>query len=223
MKEKLQVLITEEMDDVEYRWGKWADEGFEFPHIVENFTRSWGASVNHGDSVTDNEIISVGLICIERKIPIPLKLKKILEKAISRELLPDNLSSWKNKREREEALKALLLEFGGMIKKKGLISFLFDSKLEYSNTKQAREKLLKAVEKMNESSVPISYEKAGFPPIASTLDRLLSSGISEEDANLFVESRKQRLMIISAYLSLNLKLPSEELNDLFDAVEDSWK
>lgn len=223
MKAQLQVLITEEMQDVEYRWGKWADEGFEFPNIVENFIRSWGTSVDHGDSVTDNEIISVGLICIERKIPLPPKLKKILEKAISRELSPDNLSCWKNKIQREEALKLLLLEFGGVFKNKGLISFLFDSQLEYSNTKQAREKLLKAVERMNESSVPISYERAGFPPIVSTLNRLLASGVSEEDTNLFVESRKQRLMILSAYLSLNLKLSSEELKDLFDAVENSWK
>ncbi len=203
----------------------WWETGEKLGHdsakIIDIQIKEWGDAVNYGDSITNNEILATALICIDKNIDLSSKLKKITIDAINRELETIELARWRDPREREDALNNLLIELGGKRKKPQRYKIFSDSALEYKSVKIARNKLLKSYKKSQSKAHPISLSKAGFPEFISTIDRFMNSKLSEKDTSIFIESRKQRLMMLSTYLLLSLNKSDTELEKLFDQI-DKW-
>lgn len=212
-------LETDEGLEIIDRWDSLVDLGYENNAIIDSLLKHWGDSIKYGDSITNNEIIATAQLCTDKKIDLPEKLKKVTCDAINRELEPSELERWGNAQKREGYLSALLEDIGGRREPPKKHRFFQSSVLDFKTTNDARKQLKKAVKKMRESKVPLSYSKAGFPSFLSTLDRFVNHKLSEKDASLFIEARKQRLMMIASYLSLHLKMSDEELERLFSSID----
>jgi len=215
-------LETDEGQDIKDRWQAWLDQGYDNNKIIDMLLKHWGDAINYGDSITNNEIIASALLCVEKKITLPKELSKAAINAINNELETDELERWEKPQERTNTLTTLLDELGGKREKKRKFHLFKDPVLNYKSASDAKKQLIKLSKKMQKSKYPLSYSKVGFPDFFSTLDRYMNHKLSGKDTSLFIEAKKQRLMMLSTYLILNLNASEEELEKLFDAIEEKF-
>lgn len=212
-------LDSDEGQEVKERWDTWKESGYEDEKILDLFMKSWGDSLRYGDSITNNEVIATVLLCEERKIPLPEKLKNAAVDSINRELEPIELERWEDEQARERFLNDFLTRLGASRKQPRKSKLFRDPALSYSSSNDARKKLIKSFWNIKKSKYPIGFSKAGFPVFLLTLDRLMNHRIWEKDSNIYIEARKQRLMMLSTYLALNLRMSEQELDELLRRIE----
>lgn len=216
-------LDSDEGQEVKERWDTWKESGYEDQQILDLFLKSWGDALRHGDSITNNEVIASAFLCEERKIPIPAKLKKVAVDAINRELEPIELERWENAQAREQFLKDFLAKLGGGRKRPRKARLFSDPALAYGSSNEAKRKLIKSFRAIKDSKYPISLSKAGFPAFLSTLDRFMNHRVWEKDSNIYLEAKKQRLMMLSTYLALNSNMTEQELDSLFHRIDSAGR
>lgn len=215
-------LECDEGQEVQDKLQLWIDEGYDYQEIADLFLEHWGDAINYGDSITNNEIIAVAELYLQKKESISDKLKKIMVDAINRELEISELERWDKPEERETFLKASLSELGGKRKKPKKRKFFSDPVLDFKSSDEAIRKLTKSFNKINSSKYPLSFKKAGFPSFISTLDRFINHRVCEKDTNIYIEARAQRLMMIATYLALNLNMQENELIELLQKIDVQW-
>jgi hypothetical protein len=212
-------LESDEGQEIKERWQSLVDLGYDSKKIISTFLQGWGDSINYGDSIINNEIIAASFLCIEKEVVMPEKLKKAACDAINRELDPSELECWDNSENRAVFLTSFLDRLGGRRKVPRKYKFFSDPVLEYRSSIVAQKELIKAMKKMQASKVPLSFSQAGFPRFFSTLERFVSYGITEKDTGVYIEAKKQKLMMLATYLLLNINSSEDDLEKFLNQVE----
>ncbi|MFC5768915.1 hypothetical protein [Thauera sinica] len=208
--------------DVKERWSSWTEGhgAISYDEAANRFFLQWGDSINHGDTVTNNEVIALAAIYIENGIDFPKKLLSATEDAINRELDPSEIEKWEASRQsaRQDFLLELLKNIGGTRRKPKNPNLFLDPALHYRSVGSARDSLLKAYKKIKSSKIRIGLSKAGFPSFILTLDRLMNYRIWEKDSAVYIQASNERLLMLATYLAIGLNYSEKELEFLLDEI-----
>lgn len=183
----------------------------------------WGDAVNYGDSITNSEILALAVLYLNNNFELPKKLRKITIDAINRELVSEELSEWKEPGKRKEALLHLLKETGGKVNPPRKTLLKKDSALYYKDLKIAREDLLSIIDDANGKPWNVycvvkrlEEQNLNIPPFLATLDRYLKHRVWEKDSQINDQAIAERLMMITTFLGMWLKLPKHEIERLLE-------
>ena len=191
--------------------------------VVKVCMGRWGDAINYGDSITNSEILALAALHLNNNCELSKKLKKITIDAINRELVATELSEWKEPEKRKEVLESLLKQIGGKVKPPKKPLFKKDSALYYKNLEEARADLLRIVD--DAKGKPwITYcvvkqmenQKLDVPPFLVTLDRYMKHRNWEKDSNISYQALAERLMMITTFLGISLKMPKDEIEGLLN-------
>src|SRR5258705_12404718 len=80
------------------RWEYWVEDpgGMGYDAAIDHYFKYWGDAVRYGDAITNMEIIALAAIHLNKSIRLPARLKKAAVDALNRELVSDELQSWKD-------------------------------------------------------------------------------------------------------------------------------
>jgi len=199
--------------DVQYRWEEWTVKSSYTPsEATEQFIKYWGDSIRYGDSITNMEIIALVAIHLNNNLAISNKLKKIAVDALNRELVEEALSEWEIPDKRKETLLSLLKSIGGEVKAPKKPKIFKDPSLCYSNTASA----LCDLKKLSKKKQLDFYGGSEVPPFLKTLNRLFNSQVWEKDYNIYEQAHRERLMMLSWYLGMHLKMSEEEIKKMME-------
>jgi len=215
-------LESDEGAEVRERWSGWRKAGYNEAQLIDLFLKSWGDAVKYGDSITNNEIIATAQLCLDGSVSIPAKFKKVIVDAINRELEPMELERWETSEAREKFFIGLLDKLGGKRQTPRKIKLFSNPALTFRSTAEGKTRLFRSFRKMKSSKHPISLSKSGFPVFLSTLDRFMNHRIWEKDANIYLEAKKQRLMMLATYLALNTDMSEQEFDALLHRIEAKY-
>ena len=211
--------------EIQYIWENYVEQYSKEYHwseedIVDYFVKKrWGDAVNCGDNITNSEIIAVVEIFILNKLKITRSLKKIAQDAINRELVEEELKSWKNPDKRRKILLEILKSIGGKTKRPKKIMLFNDPSIEFKNRAIAERELMKLTgfgKKLMFSFDIFNHKDLArdLPNFIKTLNRFVHHGIWEKDSNLSIEAQSQRLMMIAYYLGMSLGYSDDKIRRL---------
>src|SRR5258708_2234202 len=207
--------------DVIQRWEEWVagPNSIGYEEAINRYFVYWGDAVNYGDAITNMEVIALVAIHLNNQLPIPKRLIKAAEHAISRELVPDELESWAEPEKRKEVLSRLLTEIGGMIRRVRPPKIFRDPAIHYKNTTDARRDLLRLANIVRPQgrlglSQLMYHSRESAPPFLQTVHRLMMHRIWEKDWKIEEQASTERRMMLAWYLGLTSGMTIEEIADL---------
>lgn len=211
--------------DIQHLWDQMIEDS-EYTHhdITQKCFNRWADAIRYGDTITNMEIIALVVLHLNNELQPDKKLVAAAIDAINRELVPEELSSWKEPEKRKHALMQLLKELGGKVKTPRKPITFHDPVLYYKNSKHARTELLKIVD--DAKGLPwLTYrvvtemkrgKRVKIPPFLQTLDRYMKHRLWEKDTNIYFQATAERLMMLATCLGISLKMSRDELAELFD-------
>lgn len=206
------------------RFEEWVDglKPIGYDAAIDRFFRHWGDAVNYGDSITNSEIIALAAIHIERKLALPIRLRKAVVHAISRELLPEVLQSWEDPEQRAVELEAMLRELNERKVDVPRPYWFRDPALIYGSIESAKRDLLRRCRQVRNSlgSRYIVTPKV-LPRFLKTLDRFMNYGVAERDYNIAEQARIERCLMLAWYVGMVSGFTEEEIEKLFERIVDS--
>jgi hypothetical protein len=209
--------------EVIQRWQEWVVDpaGVGYEEAIERYFKYWGDSVNYGDAITNMEIIALLAIHLNEGRPVPKRLVKAGGDAINRELVPEELNSWKEPEQRKDVLLKMLAAIGGKVKPPKLSKSFSDASIHYKNTAAARQDLLRLARIVHPQGYTgmsnVLYNNPEVvPPFLRTLHRLMMHCIWEKDWKIEEQASLERRMMLAWYLGLRSGCKPEEIAEMLD-------
>lgn len=214
--------------DVIQRWQEWIEDpvGVGYDEGIKRYFDYWGDAVNYGDTITNMEIIALLAIHLNNNLSVPKLLVKSAKDAINRELVPDELHSWKEPEGRKQALLAMLTQIGGKVKSPKPPKKFRDPSIHYKNTAEAREDLLR----LARVAYPQGYigmfntlNSEDAPPFLQTLHRLMMHRVWEKDWKIEEQASLERRMMLAWYLGLTSGANPDDIARMLDWCKREYK
>lgn len=215
--------------DIKDLWDRVMQEpGYDHNDAVNTCFNRWGDAVNYGDTITNMEILALVALHFNSKLKLAERMVKIAIDAINRELMPEELSSWEEPEKRKKVLMTLLKKLGGEVKPPTQKKMPKDTSLTYKSIQYAKTELLKIVDeakgmpwityRVMRQMEPIIGDpcRVKIPPFLQTIDRYMKHRIWQKDSNITCQATVERLMMLTTYLGIWLKMSREEIMELLD-------
>jgi hypothetical protein len=170
-----------------------------------------GDTMDWGDIDTTSRIIALAALFHRDGLPIRGKVKGYFEEAINWELRPDALSEWDDPKARRRALEDLLNGIGGVRRRMKRSKLFRHPALEFRSQAELLSKLgkwIRAFDAGRSADFPSDQE---YPRLWQVLDRVLHNRIRHLGDDLLMEASSQRLILLSAYVGIQLQLPEREV------------
>lgn len=170
-------------------------------------------SMDYDNPQTNAELLALGALFLRRGLPLPQKLKEILEQAINTALKQENIQEWDEPRKRRKALEGFLRAIGG-------------KKIEVKNPKLAEAEQLKNFCSRFKQWVrtvkgPYNDDDFGklYPKFLDSLAACMRRGISQVSTKTDFNIQKYRLMLLAFYTGWKVDCSEEEIHTLIKKAE----
>ena len=198
-----------------YPEGFYTPEGT-FDHFV---SAGVGNTMDWGDIETTARLLALAELFLRDGLAIRGKVKEYFEETINWELRPDALREWDEPKARQRALEDLLKRIGGARRRLTRSKLFRHPALEFKSQRELLARLRKWIPAISESRSDDFPSDEEYPRLWQVFDRILRNRVQFVSDDLLIEANAQRLMLLSAYVAIQLQLPVGEALALIEKAK----